>query len=258
MTAELPDGYIAVEAPGVRGFAWAPAAPWLESALRDGERLAGWAAAHEGSAIAGGRAAVRSFPAPVEGPDRRERWACRRYRRGGALARALGDRYPRVGEIRPFAELLASASARARGVRTPAVVAGAAYLAGAFYRADIVTELVPRATTLADRLFVESSAADGGDLLVQAGRTVRTLEEARVLHRDLNASNIVVASGAESELLWVLDLDRCRILPEGGRPPGDDMRKRLERSLGKLARRHQRPLTRHEWEALSAGYEARS
>ncbi len=255
MSAGLPDGYRAVETAGVGGFAWAAAAPWLEAIARDRGTVDDWAADHAGTEIGGGRASVRVISAPVSGPDRRTSWACRRYRRGGAAAPVLGDRYLASGESRPLVELRASVAARARGVRTPAVIAGATYRAGPFYRADLVTELVPDAPSLADLMFCPGPATDTEALLGSVGRLVRELGEARVFHRDLNAGNVVVPSGAEGEHPWVLDLDRCRILPLGGRSHGDGMRRRLERSLAKLGERHRRPLTALEWAALRAGYE---
>jgi 3-deoxy-D-manno-octulosonic acid kinase len=168
----------------------------------------------------------------------------------------LGDRYLAGGVSRPLVELRASVAARARGVRTPVVVAGVAYRAGPFYRADLVTELVPDAPSLAELLF-GGEPTDRRALLASAGRLVRELEEARVLHRDLNAGNIVVPPGPEGARPWVLDLDRCRVLPLGERAPRDVMRIRLERSLTKLAERHGRLLTAIEWEALRTGYEVR-
>mgnify|MGYP001496550807 CR=1 FL=1 len=257
MSAGLPDGYRAVDAGGLSGFAWAAAAPWLEAIAQGGRTLDDWAAEHAGTEIGGGRARVRVVPAPVSGPDRRTSWACRRYRRGGAAAPVLVDRYLASGESRPLVELRASVAARARGVRTPAVIAGATYRAGPFYRADLVTELVPDAPNLADLLFGREPATDTGALLESVGGLVRELAEARAFHRDLNAGNIVVPSGSVGAEPWVLDLDRCRILPLGGRAHGDVMRRRLERSLAKLAKRHRRPLTALEWEALRAGYEGR-
>jgi 3-deoxy-D-manno-octulosonic acid kinase len=258
VNAGLPDGYRAVKAAGVSGFSWAAAAPWLEAIVREGRTLDEWAAEHAGAnLVVGGRAGVRVLSAPVSGPDRRASWAFRRYRRGGAAAPWLSDRYLATGESRPLTELRASVATRSRGLRTPAVVAGAAYRAGPFYRADHVTELVPDAPSLADVLFGGERASVACVLLESVGRLVRELEEARVLHRDLNAGNVVVPSGPEGVHPWVLDLDRCRILALHGPTPGNAMRRRLERSLAKLGEHHGRPLTALEWEALRTGYEER-
>ncbi len=254
MSARLPEGYVSVEAAGARGFAWSAGTTWLESVLRDGGTLADWAGAGALGTRGGGRAPVLVVAAAVSGPDGRARWATRRYRRGGAAAALLGDRYLRGRRTRPEAELRASVAARARGVRTPAVVAGAVYPVGLFYRADLVTELVPDAHTLSDSLFGDDAHADADAALNAAGRLVRSLEEARVEHRDLNAGNIVLRSVSGGMEPWVLDLDRCRVVEVGGPRASGAMRGRLERSLTKLGHRHRRPLARAAWEALRVGY----
>jgi hypothetical protein len=169
----------------------------------------------------------------------------------------LGERYARRGEARPLIELRASVEARARGVPTPAVVAGALYPAGLFYRADIATELIPEGHSLADRLWGPGPPAGGAaDALARAGRLTRALEDAGVLHADLNARNVLVGAGADLPAAHVVDLDRCRVLPLGAHPRRGPMRRRLERSLRKLGGRHGQPLTEPQWEALRAGFGA--
>jgi 3-deoxy-D-manno-octulosonic acid kinase len=234
------------------GFAHSSASAWLENLLREGTRLRDWATAQDGSLAFTGRGAVLAVRAPAGGPDRRERWAIRQYRRGGAAARLLGDRYARVGEARPVLELGASVEARARGVPTPTVVAGAMYPAGLFYRADLATELIPDATALADVVFGPPARSDVSGPLRSVGRLVRLLEEARMLHADLNARNVLVGNGADA---WVVDLDGCRTLDAHAPPPRVAMRARLERSLRKLCGAHGRALSPHEWEALRSGFE---
>jgi 3-deoxy-D-manno-octulosonic acid kinase len=161
------------------------------------------------------------------------------------------DRHFVGGAARPFLELAASAAARARGIPTPAVVAGAAYRAGPFYRAEIVTELVPEARTLSDVVW-GGDPKDREATLRGAGRAVAGLERARVEHRDLNAGNIVLA---EDGVAWIIDLDRCRVLREDAEPPVGSMRRRLERSLRKLGALAERPLSASDWEMLRRGYE---
>ena len=121
--------------------------------------------------------------------------------------------------------------------------------------ADLATELIPDARTLAALVFGSGGTPDASDLLGHAGRLVAAMERALVLHVDLNASNVLLVRGDEESGARVVDLDGCVVLPLDGRPFGGLMRKRLERSLRKLARRHARPIASHEWEALRAGYE---
>jgi 3-deoxy-D-manno-octulosonic acid kinase len=135
------------------------------------------------------------------------------------------------------------------------VVAGAVYRAGPFYRADLATELLPNARTLEALIFGSGGTPDASALLGHAGRLVAALERALVLHVDLNAANVLLVRGDEESGAQVVDLDGCVVFPLDARPFGALMRKRLERSLRKLGRRHGRPIASHEWEALRAGFE---
>ena len=250
-------GYLPVEVEQARGVAWAAAATWLEDTLRAHGTLREWAHANATAELSGGRAAVRAVLAPLPGPDRRTSWACRAYRRGGLAASLLGDRYVPWGRLRPLAEAHASQLARARGVATPAVVAAVAYASGPFYRGDIVTELVPGTRSLADALFGASAVTAREGVLAAAGRLLRTLEGAGLLHADLNAHNVLVRSDGGDGDAWVVDLDRCRDLGARMRAP-KTMRKRLERSLTKLGERSGRPLMGADWDALRDAYETTS
>jgi 3-deoxy-D-manno-octulosonic acid kinase len=249
VTARLPDGYDLVTRRGTRGFAWAHASDWLEDTLARAGTLEGWASVGQGAGA--GRGVARARPAPVRGPEGRARWVCRHYRRGGWIAPLLGDRYMGVGTERPFRELAASVAARARGVRTPAVVAGAVYRAGPVYRADLVTEEVPDTRSLADWLHEVHDRPTDDDLLLRAGRVVASLERARVAHADASAGNILLAREGPA---WIVDLDRAVVLPPGA-PMPSRMRARLERSLRKLCAARGLPPTASAWDALYAGYE---
>ncbi len=256
MTLPLPPGYEGRSLGSVNGFAWSEAVPWMVSVFEGTTSMHGWAATADGAERMSGRGAVYSVPAPAPGPDGRMRWAVRHYQRGGWLASGLGDRYLRTRHTRPLRELWASVEARSRGIRTPAVVAGAVYRAGAFYRADLVTGLVPGAVDLAETVFGASSPHHATKALAATGRLLRDLQDARVLHADLNAKNVLLVKEGEHLRAHVVDLDRCTILPLDSRPPPEAMRLRLERSLHKLGRERRQPLNESQWDALAAGFEA--
>lgn len=101
------------------------------------------------------------YAIPAKGSVSERWWVVRHYRRGGAVARWLGDRYLRVSAQRPLRELRASEELRRRGIETPRIVAAAIYPSGLFYRADVATERVQHAVDLAQALF-GSLAAKGG------------------------------------------------------------------------------------------------
>lgn len=252
----LPPGYEAVWRGGVRGFSWATATDWLAVVLGEGT-VYEWAG-RRAEETRPGRGPVHVVEAPIAGPDGAPRWAVRHYRRGGAVAPLLGDRYWAAGRTRPERELDASLHARARGIRTPSVVAGVVYRSGSFgaagfYRADLVTELVPGARSLADRV---REGSDLGDALRAAGALVRTLERAAILHPDLNAGNVMLDA---TEQAWVVDLDRARPLPRPTPRAGTTMLARLERSLARLlAASSGGSLAPGERHALRAGFEGRA
>ena len=140
-------------------------------------------------------------------------------------------------------------------VPAPAVVAGATYSAGMFYRADLATELIPDAESLADLLFGNSdSQVDVEKALHVAGKVVRKLEDTRVLHPDVNAGNILLRIHLGEIEAHVIDLDRCNILPQATPGPHHFMRGRLERSLQRLADRHAVELPDGCWRALRDGF----
>jgi 3-deoxy-D-manno-octulosonic acid kinase len=258
---KLPRGYTALNAEGTDAFAWVAAAGWADSVLASGHTLYDWASKANGVETFEGRGTVYSVPAPAPGPDRRERWAVRHYQRGGMMATVLDDRYVASGASRPDQELVASAEARTRGIPTPAVIAGAMYSAGVFYRADLITELVPNAVSLADLVFSDpgaDSAPSGDDArsvhnaLSATGQLVRMLEESRVVHADLNAMNVLFER--ETGDVHVIDLDRAAVLPMEGPAMDGGMRARLERSLHKLGEASGRYLSEGEWDALRAAW----
>jgi 3-deoxy-D-manno-octulosonic acid kinase len=220
-------------------------AGWVES----GRTLADIARASEDSRELIGRGTAWDVATPAG------RWVIRHYRRGGAVADLLGDRYLRAGAPRPFAELEASEAARARGVPTPEVMAAIAYPAGPFYRADIPTALIPDSADLATLAFDASPPIDVDPAAAwrEAGSLIRLAAEAGVRHVDLNLRNILIASTPVGPRAWLLDLDRCRVgeaLPAAGR---ERMIERFHRSRVKLEGLHDRRVGEAELAAFRAG-----
>ena len=167
-------------------------------------------------------------------------WVVRRYRRGGAVATLLGDRYLRLGAPRPLRELSVSVAARERGVRTPEIVAVGVHPTRWFLRADLATRYVPNSEDLAQLGFGPSdrSASERRAGFEAAGRLVDELERAGLAHADLNLKNILIGFDAAGPEAWVLDLDRAHI----GRVSARSMRARLERSVVKWERLTSRTL----------------
>lgn len=232
-------------------FALPGALRWLEELLGEGEEIHTWAASHPDRCALRGRGVTWSVPAADGGQGR---WVVRHYLRGGLVAGWLGDRYLALGEPRPLAEARASEEARARGISTPRVVAGAVYPAGVFYRADLVTEAIPHAMDLAAFLASPPASAGADEALAAAGALVRRLEVEGISHPDVHAGNVVIQTVGGGVRAHLVDLDRCRVRPPGVPASARRMRRRLERSLRKLERRSGTALPPSAWNALRAGY----
>jgi 3-deoxy-D-manno-octulosonic acid kinase len=228
------------------GFARPAAQAWLAQTIGEGKMLREVAAAHPQSRELKGRGPVYVIPGVGAGAE----WVVRPYRRGGRVAAPLlGDRYLRGGLPRPLAEVGASQEAIRRAIPTPPVIAGAIYPSGPFYRADLVTEFVPRSRTLAAVFFhhLPANAATRIHALRAAGQLIGRMANKGLEHPDLNAKNILLVPDKGLLLGLVLDLDRCRV---GDPIPPLRMLRRLEQSMRKLASATGDPLTDKEWADL--------
>ena len=250
----LPEGYEWLSLNKTLAFVKQGAGKWLRDVLET-ESIHAWAADQEDSKALVGRTSAFVIPAAISRPGDASRWVVRHYQRGGVIGPILGDRYLRLGTLRPLKELRAFVEARARGVRTPAVMAGAIYPSGSFYRADLVTEQIPNVRTLAQVLF-GNQKTNRIEALILARHVVKSLEETEVIHADLNAHNILLPLNRQASEAHVVDLDRCRIGSSRKPKTNIRMRRRLERSLRKLGARNKQPLTKLEWAAFRMGFQA--
>jgi 3-deoxy-D-manno-octulosonic acid kinase len=225
-----PDGYVSGTAAGARYRVRTELEPFLRRAIESAGSLDGFARANATAALAGRGPAhvVESATGPL---------LVRHYRRGGAVASMLGDRYVRLGRLRPFNELRVSGIARSRGVRTPPVAAAVVYPAGVFYRGDLATEYLADTTTLADLTFGPGrrNEPERLDAWRATGRLARAAADAGLVHADLNLRNILVAGNADSPEPYLLDLDRCRVAGRASAGDRARMRARLHRSARKIA-----------------------
>jgi len=189
--------------------------------------------------LAGGRGAIAFLR---DGP---RRWVLRHYRRGGAVASILGDRYFFIGadRTRAFREWRLLRKLAVLGLPAPRAVAARYVRSAAFYTADLLTEELPSRLTLAQAL---QDRALPAERWTDVGRCIRAFHAYGVCHADLNAHNIVLGAGRD---VYLLDFDRGRIRPRGAW----ELRvlDRLKRSLDKVTRAL--PSDRfgeREWQAL--------
>lgn len=171
---------------------------------------------------AGGRGGVAVIDTPAG------QCVLRHYRRGGLVARLMGDRYLWSGasNTRCFTELRLLGAIAALGLPGPQPVAARYRRQGVFYTADLMTRRIVGAQTLAECL--AAHRLDIG-LAEATGELVARFHRAGIWHADLNAHNVMVSPNK----LYLIDFDRGE-----QRSPASSWQlanlQRLRRSLIKL------------------------
>lgn len=133
----------------------------------------------------------------------------RHYRRGGWAARASKDGYLWQGRsrVRSLREFALMRDLRAAGLPVPAPIAAWFSRRGWQYRAAIIVERIPGATSLAE-------AVNAGDAPWGAvGTAIARCHRHRAHHADLNANNILLDRERQP---WLIDWDRGCIEASGG------------------------------------------
>jgi hypothetical protein len=177
----LPPGYRQARIGSAHVIAGDAALPYVEAAVSQAVTVYDYAARHPESEAIQGRATVFVVPGPGGEP-----WLVRRLTHGGLLAPLTRDRFLRWGRPRPFNELWLSHRFREAGIATPQVVAAAIYTSGPVYRGEVAREYIADADDLAACLFARDGFRDERrrEAMAAAGRLLRSLFEAGVVHRD--------------------------------------------------------------------------
>ncbi|MEM6819758.1 MAG: 3-deoxy-D-manno-octulosonic acid kinase [Pseudomonadota bacterium] len=176
-------------------------------------------------------------------------YALRTYRRGGAMASLLDDRYLFTGasRVRSLCEYRLLKDMHERGLPVPAPAAARCEREGLFYRAWLVTTLIPNTETLTETLTHTALSEAAWSAL---GNTLARFHRAGIDHPDLNANNILLQEGGR---WFLIDFDRGRQRSPGGWGSGN--LKRLYRSLLKeQAVSGATHWDERHWHALSSGY----
>lgn len=207
-----------------------------------------WRAQSIADDVQGGRGGVSYVRAPFGD------CVLRHYRRGGMVARVMGDRYLWTGaeRTRGFAEFRLLADLSDRGMHVPVPVAARYRKQGAHYRADLITRRITNTqelATLVSQVRCDKSVAE------KVGRTIAEFHAEGVYHADLNAHNILL----DDENVWIVDFDRGEL-----RRPARTWQlanlSRLKRSLLKLGADKGDDDSAFEktfWSALMHDYEQR-
>lgn len=179
-----------------------------------------------------------------------QQWVLRHFRRGGLVGRMVDRSYVWTGlaSTRPWREWHLLAHLHERGLPVPRPVAARVSRGGLRYYGDILSELIPDCTALADLLLdAPLTEADWAAL----GAVLRRFHRARVHHPDLNARNILRRGDGQ---FFLVDFDRGRL--DASEALMSTELTRLRRSLDKL--HGQEPtrfaFTPDDWRALLQGY----
>ena len=195
--------------------------------------------------VTGGRGSV-CFLRTGEGS-----WVWRHYRRGGLVARLVADGYLWLGaaRTRSFAEWRLLARLRTLSLPVPAPIAAGYLRKGITYRADLITEELPDARTLAAAM---SAAELRPEQWLNVGRTIAAFHLQGVQHADLNANNILLCgdAGGLGEV-YLIDFDRGRIRARGAWE--QRVLARLQRSLEKVSAQRGAKFGTQEWGWLVDG-----
>jgi len=175
-----------------------------------------------------GRGAIRALPLGESG----DRMLLRQCRRGGVLARAVGDVY--LGYGRAVNEIRVSECARDKGVPT-ALVLGATCerVLGPLFRMEVITKEIPNSCDLIHYLEAPRDRAlypPRRRLIDAVAGAIRKMHDAGVYHADLHLKNLLIdAEGAA----YILDLDRARVVQSVGTGLRMANLLRLDRSVRK-------------------------
>jgi 3-deoxy-D-manno-octulosonic acid kinase len=174
----------------------------------------------------------------------------RHYRRGGLVARLMGDHYLWTGvdRTRPFTEFRLLGQIARLQLPGPTPVAARCRRHGLFYTADLITRRIDGARTLAECL---AAGRLDAALAGQVGDLIARFHVAGIWHADLNAHNVLVTDRAQ----YLIDFDRGRQREPAPWWQQSNLR-RLRRSLVKLgADRHGgQGFDRAIWQPLLQGY----
>jgi 3-deoxy-D-manno-octulosonic acid kinase len=149
----------------------------------------------------------------------------RPYRRGGAFAGLLADRYPAPSRARRELELLHGL--RDDGVPVVVPVAAVARRHRAFWRLRLCTELLADALPLP--AFLAAAPLARRRAVEAVGVVLRLAFEAGLVHPDLHPDNVLCRDQGDKVRAVLVDLDRARRRPTVSPAARETMLARMQR-----------------------------
>lgn len=173
------------------------------------------------------------------------------YYRGGLVASFLKDQYLGfdVEKTRSFKEWRLLKQLRGFDLPVPEAVAARAVRGPAYFRADLITEEIEEARTLADVL---SSGHLESETWQQIGACIKQFHAHDVYHADLNARNILLTAAGQ---IYLIDFDNSYIR-SGSESWKSANLARLHRSLMKFKNSQSKfNFEEDDWSSLLEGYQ---
>ena len=226
--AAAPDGYTRFRLPGADVVALTSAADAVRQAIGD-RSLYTYAATHPMRRELRGRGAAYAVPLP----DDVTHVVIRHSRHGGLLAPLTGDVF--LAPTRAPHELRMALRLASAGVATPELIAYAIYPAGPLLRrSDVATREIAGATDLGALLAVPRTTVELRAILDATAALLRSLEQAKARHPDLNVANVLMEARPDGTYRAVIiDVDRVVFGRPGDRSIGAANLRRLLRSAHK-------------------------
>ncbi|MGR2667504.1 3-deoxy-D-manno-octulosonic acid kinase [Vibrio campbellii] len=174
--------------------------------------------------------------------------ALRHYHRGGLFGKIVRDQYLFLGleRTRSYAEFVLLQKLRSAGVNVPRPIAAKVEQIGLLYRADLLSEKIPEASDLVDKLQVERLSTDDYQKI---GIEIRKMHDVGVNHTDLNIHNILLNSEGK---VWIIDFDKCK--QQSGNQWKERNLNRLLRSFRKELGKRKIHWSEDDFESLMLGY----
>lgn len=177
----------------------------------------------------------------------------RHYRRGGAMARWLGDRYwfTAADRTRCFAEFRLLEQLQRKDLPAPRPLAARFQRSGPWYRADLAMQELPGVESL--HVWLGRLTGAQADLVGRrVGTTIGRFHQAGIWHADLNAHNVLLDA---ERVVWLVDFDRGEFRVPRRMWQQANLH-RLRRSLKKLGHARRPGFEQDFWKPLLAAHAA--
>lgn len=164
-------------------------------------------------------------------------YAIRHYYRGGLLGKVINDHFLYLGEkkLRNLQELQVLKHLAVHGVNVPKPIAARVVKSCLSYQADIITQRIIGAKSLASMLSDDKICES---TLHSVGQEIRKMHDVGVNHTDLNAHNILID---ENKTVWIIDFDKC--FQQSGDSWKQGNLERLKRSILKESKKSKKNST---------------